>query len=158
MFPLCSGWAKERLHDMVEEPNSYPNICDDGYPDPERTQRKDESRSERRYKARNASAPPDTWDGVSISTPSARPSRHTGYCVRPVHGCFWHRHPDPNCPLSRMPKSRLEFWKPKLEGNRERDVKNIDELERLGWKVIIVWECQIRDLDNLRTQIRGFLR
>lgn len=41
-----------------------------------------------------------------------------------VHGCFWHRHPDPDCKLARMPKSRQEFWKLKLEGNRARDLRN----------------------------------
>lgn len=59
-----------------------------------------------------------------------------------VHGCFWHQHPDPLCKLARMPKSRLEFWRPKLEGNRIRDEKLRRELETSGWKVVEVWECQ----------------
>ena len=41
-----------------------------------------------------------------------------------VHGCFWHRHPDPACKLARLPKSRTDFWLPKLEGNRARDIEN----------------------------------
>lgn len=59
-----------------------------------------------------------------------------------VHGCFWHQHPDPLCRLARMPKSRLEFWRPKLQGNRLRDEKQRRELEALGWRVVEVWECQ----------------
>lgn len=59
-----------------------------------------------------------------------------------VHGCFWHQHPDPSCRLARMPKSRLEFWRPKLRGNRLRDEKQRRELETLGWRVVEVWECQ----------------
>lgn len=62
-----------------------------------------------------------------------------------VHGCFWHRHPDPECKLARLPKSRLDFWLPKLAGNRARDERVKARLEELGWTVIEVWECQIRD-------------
>lgn len=66
-----------------------------------------------------------------------------------VHGCFWHQHPDPNCKLSRMPKSKLDFWRPKLEGNRLRDEKTRSALESRGWTVIEVWECQTKP-DHLR--------
>lgn len=59
-----------------------------------------------------------------------------------VHGCFWHQHPDPSCKLARMPKSKLEFWRPKLEGNRQRDLRTRGELEARGWSVLEVWECQ----------------
>ena len=59
-----------------------------------------------------------------------------------VHGCFWHQHPDPTCKLARMPKSKLDFWRPKLEGNRLRDARTRKELEARGWSVIEVWECQ----------------
>ncbi len=72
-----------------------------------------------------------------------------------VHGCFWHRHP--NCPLARMPKSRLDFWEAKLEGNRERDDKNKKALTRAGWKVLIVWECQLKDIDRLTSRLRRFI-
>lgn len=74
-----------------------------------------------------------------------------------VHGCFWHRHPDPQCPLARMPKSRLDFWQPKLEGNRGRDLRNQQKLEELGWEVMVVWECQLRELEALKARIRRFL-
>jgi DNA mismatch endonuclease (patch repair protein) len=64
-----------------------------------------------------------------------------------VHGCFWHQHPDPACRKARMPKSRREFWGPKLEGNRIRDERTEAELETRGWRVVQVWECEI---DSLR--------
>lgn len=74
-----------------------------------------------------------------------------------VHGCFWHQHPDPNCRLARMPKSKLDFWGPKLKGNRLRDERTKIELEQRGWRVIEVWECQTKpeDLQRLVDQIRA---
>ncbi|MDR0576990.1 MAG: DNA mismatch endonuclease Vsr [Candidatus Accumulibacter sp.] len=72
-----------------------------------------------------------------------------------VHGCFWHRHD--GCSLARMPKSKLEFWRKKLEGNRERDIRKIGKLESMGWRVLVVWECELSDLDILASRLRGFL-
>jgi len=60
-----------------------------------------------------------------------------------VHGCFWHRHP--GCKNARMPKSRLEFWAPKLGANAERDKRQQLALRRSGWRVIVIWECQTKD-------------
>lgn len=60
-----------------------------------------------------------------------------------VHGCFWHQHPDPECRLARMPKSRQEFWRPKLTGNRARDEAVKARLEADGWRVFELWECQL---------------
>lgn len=74
-----------------------------------------------------------------------------------VHGCFWHRHPDPNCKLARLPKSRHEFWVPKLEGNRDRDLRKLDELEALGWSALTLWECELKDRAFLENEIRTFL-
>jgi DNA mismatch endonuclease (patch repair protein) len=74
-----------------------------------------------------------------------------------VQGCFWHRHPDPACRLARLPKSRLDFWLPKLEGNRERDVANIERLEAAGWRVLLVWECQLKDREQLGNKLRRFV-
>lgn len=59
-----------------------------------------------------------------------------------VHGCFWHGHP--GCKYAYTPKSNTEFWVNKISGNRERDAVVKHELEESGWKVIIVWECEIR--------------
>ncbi len=74
-----------------------------------------------------------------------------------VHGCFWHRHPDPTCKLARMPKSRLEFWRPKLEGNRRRDERIQAELRGSGWRVMVVWECGIGHKEQLENSVREFL-
>ncbi|WP_082306082.1 very short patch repair endonuclease [Achromobacter piechaudii] len=73
-----------------------------------------------------------------------------------VHGCFWHMH-DVACSLSRMPKSNLDFWRPKLEGNRNRDEMKLEELRALGWKVIVVWECELRDMGNTLRRLEAFL-
>lgn len=72
-----------------------------------------------------------------------------------VHGCFWHRHE--NCKLARLPKSRLEFWKPKLEANKERDQIVQESLRELGWQILVIWECQLRDIEILREKIIAFL-
>lgn len=74
-----------------------------------------------------------------------------------VHGCFWHRHEDIHCKLARMPKSRLDFWGPKLQGNRERDLRNQEELIRLGWRFLVVWECEIRNREQVQNKLRTFL-
>jgi DNA mismatch endonuclease (patch repair protein) len=74
-----------------------------------------------------------------------------------VHGCFWHRHPDPACKLARMPKSRLDFWKPKLEGNRARDLEKQHLLREMDWDVLVIWECQMNDLESLASRINEFL-
>jgi len=58
-----------------------------------------------------------------------------------VHGCFWHRH---DCPDGRkLPRSKPEYWGPKLERNRARDARQIAELRELGWDVLVVWECEV---------------
>ncbi|MBN3850249.1 DNA mismatch endonuclease Vsr [Paraburkholderia sp. Ac-20342] len=72
-----------------------------------------------------------------------------------VHGCFWHRHP--NCALARLPKSRGDFWLPKLEANRQRDLKNECALQDAGWKVLTVWECELCDVAELKNKIKEFL-
>ena len=72
-----------------------------------------------------------------------------------VHGCFWHRHA--GCSLARLPKSRLDFWLPKLEGNRKRDRRLKRELAKRGWKVLTVWECQVKNVERLRETVRRFL-
>jgi len=74
-----------------------------------------------------------------------------------VHGCFWHRHPDPDCKLARLPKSRQDFWTPKLEGNRARDLRQLGELEALGWSALILWECELKNEAFLENEIRTFL-
>ena len=68
------------------------------------------------------------------------PSRR---CVVEVRGCFFHRHPDPACPFTRTPKSRLDFWIPKFESNVARDKKNDAKVRDLGWNLLVVWECEL---------------
>ena len=58
-----------------------------------------------------------------------------------VHGCFWHRH---DCHLFRLPKTRTEFWDQKIGANRERDLRNTAHLHELGWRVEVIWECELR--------------
>lgn len=71
-----------------------------------------------------------------------------------VHGCFWHRHE--GCRLAAVPSTRPEFWTTKLEGNALRDRRNIERLRGLGWRVLVVWECAIRDRGTL-AGLPGFL-
>jgi DNA mismatch endonuclease (patch repair protein) len=73
-----------------------------------------------------------------------------------MHGCFWHRHE--GCSLARLPKSKLEFWKPKLEANKERDLLNQEQLESLGWRVLVIWECEMADVERVSIIIREFLQ
>jgi DNA mismatch endonuclease (patch repair protein) len=74
-----------------------------------------------------------------------------------THGCFWHRHADPDCSLARLPKSRLDFWLPKLESNRRRDDENRSRLEAMGWRVLAIWECELRELDAVTKRLVEFL-
>lgn len=74
-----------------------------------------------------------------------------------VHGCFWHRHPNPECKLARLPKSRLDFWRPKLEENRRRDRAQQEALLDMGWRFLVIWECELRDVQNLVEKLRMFL-
>ena len=72
-----------------------------------------------------------------------------------MHGCFWHRHE--NCKLARLPKSGLAFWKTKLEENRRRDLRNQQRLQAEGWRVLVIWECELNDLDRVARIVRDFL-
>ncbi len=72
-----------------------------------------------------------------------------------VHGCFWHRH---DCPSGqRTPKSRLDFWLPKLKANKRRDLENQEKLIGLGWRVLVIWECEVKDSGALSSRIKNFL-
>lgn len=71
-----------------------------------------------------------------------------------VHGCFWHQHR--RCGAGRMPASNREYWVPKLKRNVERDRASVRKLRRLGWRVLTVWECQIKQR-RLADRIRRFI-
>lgn len=75
-----------------------------------------------------------------------------------VHGCFWHQHPKPGCKDAVLPKSRLEYWLPKLQRNQSRDAANIQALEQMGWRVLTVWECGTKNLEVIATEISDFLK
>ncbi len=65
-----------------------------------------------------------------------------------VHGCFWHRHP--RCKFAYNPKSRVKFWQKKFSENIERDKFVKRELRKKNWKVIVVWECELRNMEKLK--------
>lgn len=64
-----------------------------------------------------------------------------------VHGCFWHTHE--GCKNYRLPKTRTEWWQAKLEGNAARDARRQAELRKMGWKVLVVWECELGNFEKL---------
>lgn len=71
-----------------------------------------------------------------------------------VHGCFWHGHL--GCRRSGRPKSNVSFWNSKLEGNARRDQRNIRKLRRIGWRVLVVWECQTTSPEQLKKKLQRF--
>ena len=71
-----------------------------------------------------------------------------------VNGCFWHRHP--GCKRATLPKSNAEFWRQKLEKNVARDLRNIQTLKDLGWYVLIIWECELKDTMTLQARLSDF--
>jgi len=76
-----------------------------------------------------------------------------------VHGCFWHLH---ECHLFKWPSTRPEFWKDKLEGNRERDRRKQKAIAELGWRILVVWECALKgkgklDLNTITDRVETFL-
>ncbi|WP_174975457.1 very short patch repair endonuclease [Burkholderia contaminans] len=81
-------------------------------------------------------------------TPDIVLRRHTTVVL--VHGCFWHGH---DCPRGKLPETRREFWLPKLQRNHERDLDNERRLLEQGWRVLIVWECELRKPDQLRRRL-----
>jgi len=72
-----------------------------------------------------------------------------------VHGCFWHRHE--NCKYATTPKTRKEFWENKFNANKIRDQKKLKEIKNLGWKFIIIWECEARNIQSIEEKIKRFL-
>jgi len=65
-----------------------------------------------------------------------------------IHGCFWHGH---HCKAAKLPETRKEFWKEKINGNIKRDQRNKSELEKSGWKVITIWQCELKN-NEIRTK------
>ena len=70
-----------------------------------------------------------------------------------VHGCFWHRHRD--CKFATTPKSNESFWKEKFDRNVANDRKHQQSLKQMGWQVIVVWECELTDMEQLIKKIEA---
>ena len=71
-----------------------------------------------------------------------------------VHGCFWHGH---DCRKAHMPRTNTAYWAAKIERNRERDAASLHALRELGWGVLVVWECEMKDRRTLGSRIKTFL-
>ena len=71
-----------------------------------------------------------------------------------VHGCFWHAH---GCKIGQAPKSKLDYWGPKLDANRARDARKLGELQAAGWAVLVLWQCELGDEPALEARLRTFL-
>lgn len=72
-----------------------------------------------------------------------------------IHGCFWHGH---SCPRGRRaPATNADYWRKKIERNRQRDSEHLCELKGMGWDVLTVWECELHDLNKLTASLRSFL-
>ena len=73
-----------------------------------------------------------------------------------IHGCFWHRHP--GCKRATMPKSKMDYWKEKFQRNVTNDALHIKQLESMGWKSIVIWECEVNtDFNNTMNKITKLL-
>lgn len=68
-----------------------------------------------------------------------------------VRGCFWHQHE--GCLAGRLPKSNLDYWRPKLEGNSKRDAEKDAALRALGWRVLVIWECELKSDDDVANAV-----
>lgn len=73
-----------------------------------------------------------------------------------VHGCFWHQHQ--RCKRASMPTSNVKFWRAKLTRNAERDAGQVAAVKAAGWRALVVWECQLRNEERLRSRLRQFLK
>ena len=74
-----------------------------------------------------------------------------------VHGCFWHWHPDPACPIAGLPKSNLGYWRPKLTRTRSRDAQHLADLQDQGWRTMVIWECELRKPEQVLTRLSEHL-
>lgn len=72
-----------------------------------------------------------------------------------VNGCFWHHHE--NCMRATLPKSNTDYWNSKLDQNVKRDQRNYESLAGLGWRVLVIWECETSDIDKLLPKLANFL-
>jgi DNA mismatch endonuclease (patch repair protein) len=73
-----------------------------------------------------------------------------------VHGCFWHNHK--GCKRAHLPKSNVKYWENKIKTNEERDFKNREILEKLGWSVIIIWECELKTKEKIEQAVINLIK
>ena len=71
-----------------------------------------------------------------------------------VHGCFWHGH---GCRIGQLPKSKLDYWTPKIDANRARDARKLAALAAAGWRSVVIWQCELRDTEALTRRLKTFL-
>lgn len=74
-----------------------------------------------------------------------------------VHGCFWHGHRVTSCRISHLPKSNSEFWAAKIARNQTRDNRNVEALINSGWRVLEIWECEVKCKPELEARLKAFL-
>ena len=72
-----------------------------------------------------------------------------------VHGCFWHGHE--RCRSGRVPKTRPDYWRDKIQSNRDRDRRHLQALMAEGWQALVIWECELKDTDALQSKLCAFL-
>ena len=72
-----------------------------------------------------------------------------------VHGCFWHRHE--NCKYASNPKTRKEFWESKFKANVKRDLEIQEKIKNIGWQSVVIWECEIKNVENFREKLIDFI-
>lgn len=73
-----------------------------------------------------------------------------------VHGCFWHGHE--SCKRSALPETNKVFWRNKINATQERDRRKVEELEKLGWKVIVIWQCEIKNFNKQNERLHAILK
>lgn len=73
-----------------------------------------------------------------------------------AHGCFWHGHK--NCRRAKLPTTNVKFWKGKITKNKQRDSKDIKALKALGWKLLIVWQCELKNTTKAKTKLMKFFK
>ena len=91
------------------------------------------------------------WDIVFASTAGTCRVRRISF----VHGCFWHQHD--GCKRAKLPTTNTDFWQKKLTANKKRDAHIAEELEKLGWRVLVIWECELKNREALCEYIRQCL-
>lgn len=118
------------------------------------------TRSENMARIRGRDTAPEIRVGVALRQLGLRYRKHVtslpgspdfancrrGWAIF-VHGCFWHRHQ--GCRRATTPSARIEYWIPKLLGNAKRDKTNAEKMEQLGFRVLVIWECQTRDIETI---------